>query len=134
MFSTFVDKNASPTEPKPPMSVRVSYVNSVFEKMLRENHEETTKCKWNLEQWLDYLLQFFFVLEARSRTCAGEDHYIVLWLYPLQMKEERQKQFDWYVSNMIIIIVIIIIRVLLAKPSCLMSYLLVEKGRTPGLK
>jgi hypothetical protein len=23
---------------------------------------------------------------------------------------------------------------LLAKPSCLMSYLLVEKGRTPGLK
>ena len=63
-------EGASPAEPKPPTSVRVSYVNSVFEKMLREN---TTKCKWNLEQWLDYLLQ------ARSRTCTGEDHYIVLW-------------------------------------------------------
>ena len=51
---------ASPAEPKAPMSVRFSYVNSVFEKVRRKNHEETTKCKWNLEQWLDYVLQFFF--------------------------------------------------------------------------
>ena len=85
-------EGASPENPKPPMSVRFSYVNSVFEKMLRENHEESTKCKWNLEQWLDYLLQYCFELEERSGTCTGEDHCIVLWLYPLHMKEKRQKK------------------------------------------
>ena len=92
-------EGASPEEPKPPMSVRFSYVNSVFEKMLRENHEESTKCKWNLEQWLDYLLQFFWTWrEVRNLHGWGSLHcaLVVSTAYERETakKECRKQTFE----------------------------------------